>query len=222
MLTGGQDTVGLRVPSHPLAQDLLSRFVAAGGSAVAAPSANRFGRVSPTTAAAVLEELDSNLLPGDRILDGGACLIGVESTIIDCTGVAPSVARPGAISADMIYRATSITPMPFLSQIRVSGALESHYAPQARVAIDVEANPGDGFIALSDHPTPPGAIRLVDATTVDELAQQLYDGLRRADHLGIARIVALAPDGEGIAEAVRDRLHRASGQKKSGRTTPLR
>jgi len=219
LLTGGQDTVGLRVPSHPLAQDLLSRFAAAGGSAVAAPSANRFGRVSPTTAAAVLEELDSTLCLGDRVLDGGACTIGVESTIIDCTGAAPSIARPGAISADMIYRATDIKPTPFLSQIRVSGALESHYAPQARVVIDDEANPGDGFIALSDHPTPPGAIRLVQAKTVEEFAQQLYGGLRKGDNLGIARIVALAPDGEGFAEAVRDRLHRASSQKKSGKTT---
>jgi L-threonylcarbamoyladenylate synthase len=103
-VTGGQDTVGVRVPNHPVALGLLEAFAKAGGKGVAAPSANRFGNVSPTTAHAVLKELGAYLSDKDQVLDGGACEIGVESTIIDCTGVAPLILRPGAITSEMIFR----------------------------------------------------------------------------------------------------------------------
>ena len=101
-ITGGQDTVGLRVPAHPIALALIKEFIALGGYGIAAPSANRFGAVSPTTAQAVEEELAAFLHEDDLILDGGACLVGVESTIIDCTGPTPMVLRLGAITPLMI------------------------------------------------------------------------------------------------------------------------
>ena len=211
LVTGGQDTVGIRVPSHPLAQELLLEFASAGGSgAVAAPSANRFGRVSPTTAEAVRAELAHRLNPGDHILDGGACAIGLESTIVDCTGDRPSIARPGAVTSAMVERATGLEPVPFTHHVRVSGALKSHYAPRAELVIDSEARPGDGFIALSTHPTPPGAHRLLTPADAEAFAFGLYEALREGDRRGLSRVVAILPDGDGLAAAVRDRLSRAA------------
>ena len=101
-VTGGQDTVGIRVPAHPVALGLLEAFALVGGRGVAAPSANRFGNVSPTTAQAVADELNDYLGEMDQILDGGACDVGVESTIIDCTGEVPRILRPGAVTVAMI------------------------------------------------------------------------------------------------------------------------
>jgi L-threonylcarbamoyladenylate synthase len=107
-VTGGQDTVGVRVPDHPVALGMLEAFTRAGGKGVAAPSANRFGNVSPTTAAAVVAELSDYLADSDQILDGGACDVGVESTIIDCTGATPRILRPGAVTAQMIAQSTGL------------------------------------------------------------------------------------------------------------------
>ena len=136
-VTGGQDTVGVRVPDHVVALALLEAFEKAGGKGVAAPSANRFGNVSPTTAAAVVEELVNYLSKDDLVLDGGACSVGVESTIIDCTGLLPRVLRPGAISTAMIEEVTGLRTMSVNGgdSIRVSGSLENHYAPAARVLL---------------------------------------------------------------------------------------
>jgi L-threonylcarbamoyladenylate synthase len=210
LVTGGQNTVGLRVPSHPLAQDLLHAFAEQGGSGVAAPSANRFGRVSPTSAEAVRSELGTHLQSGDLVLEGGPCEIGLESTIIDCTGEFPAIARPGAITRDMIRSVTGLDPVPFTHEIRVSGGLAQHYAPRATVVLDGEPQPGDGLIALSSHPTPEGVTRLLEAADAWHYAKGLYGALRTADDLGLTRICALAPEGDGIAEAIRDRLSRAS------------
>ena len=134
-VTGGQDTVGVRVPAHPVALGLLEAFVAAGGKGVAAPSANRFGNVSPTTANAVAAELGDYLADGDQILDGGACDVGVESTIIDCTGDTPKILRPGAITVEMIEQSTGLTVVGSVEEpeIRVSGSLDSHYSPAAKL-----------------------------------------------------------------------------------------
>ena len=210
LVTGGQGSVGLRVPSHPVAQGLLHAFVTQGGSGIAAPSANRFGRVSPTTADAVRSELGPYLQPGDRVLEGGLCQIGLESTIIDCTGERPAVARPGAITHQMIRDVTGLDPVAFSGHIRVSGTLTSHYAPRARVTLDATPHPGDGLIALSSHPTPEGVIRLLTAESIEHYARELYVALRRGDELGLSRIVAWTPEGDDLAVAVRDRLSRAS------------
>jgi L-threonylcarbamoyladenylate synthase len=208
-VTGGQDTVGVRVPDHVVALALLEAFEKAGGKGVAAPSANRFGHVSPTTAAAVVEELADYLSKNDLVLDGGACAVGVESTIIDCTGALPAVLRPGAISGALIEECTGLKITQSESEIRVSGSLENHYAPAARVLLGDSPMPGQGFIAYSHIKTPERAIRLASPDNDDEFAHILYSALREADNQGLSEVVVMQPVGEGIAIAIRDRLARA-------------
>ena len=209
-ITGGQDTVGVRVPNHVGALALLEAFEKAGGKGVAAPSANRFGQVSPTTAAAVIEELGDFLSKDDLVLDGGACDVGVESTIIDCIGAAPSLLRSGAISIAMIEECTGIKTTQSDKEIRVSGSLENHYAPIAKVILCENAIPGQGFIALAAIETPKGVIRLAAPSDDDEFARILYSALRDADARGLAEVVVVQPTGTGIAVAIRDRLSRAA------------
>jgi len=210
-VTGGQDTVGVRVPNHPVALGLLEAFARAGGKGVAAPSANRFGNVSPTTANAVSDELSDYLAGSDVILDGGACTIGVESTIIDCTGDVPKILRPGAITEEMIEHSTGLDVLDADGvAIRVSGSLESHYSPIAKVVLDQSPLAGQGFIAMADVATTAGAIRLAAPTTHDEFARVLYSALRAADEQGLSTVVVAQPDGNGIAIAIRDRLMRAA------------
>jgi L-threonylcarbamoyladenylate synthase len=212
-ITGGQETVGVRVPAHPLALGLLKAFHEAGGLGIAAPSANRFGAVSPTTADAVQEELESYMTDTDLILDGGPSLVGVESTIIDCTGDAPRILRLGAITQEMIEETTGLVVMDATSaqsDIRVSGSLESHYSPKAKVILDVVAVAGDGLIAPDQIPTPNGVIRLMAPSTNEQYARDLYRALRLADQKGLEVVVALQPGGDGLAAAIRDRLQRAA------------
>ena len=209
-ITGGQETVGLRVPDHTVALALLSEFSKLGGKGIAAPSANRFGHVSPTTAAAVKEELSDYLQAEDLILDGGPSLVGVESTIIDCTQSAPRILRPGAITIEMIEEVTSVKIASEGEEIRVSGSLENHYAPRAKVLLDAEAKSGEGLIALADFPTPSGAIRLATPKNSEEFARFMYSALREADTRGLEKVVVIAPRGDGIEIAIRDRLERAS------------
>ena len=210
-VTGGQDTVGIRVPAHPVALGLLEAFARVGGRGVAAPSANRFGNVSPTTAQAVSDELNDYLSDTDQILDGGACDVGVESTIIDCTGVAPKILRPGAITQEMIEHSTGLDVVDAEGvAIRVSGSLDSHYSPQASVVLDQSPISGQGFIAMSGEATPDGVMRLAAPQTHDEFARVLYSSLRSADEQGLATVVVQQPQGDGIAIAIRDRLKRAA------------
>jgi L-threonylcarbamoyladenylate synthase len=210
-VTGGQDTVGVRVPAHPVALGLLEAFARVGGKGVAAPSANRFGNVSPTTALAVSDELSDYLSDSDQILDGGACDVGVESTIIDCTGVAPRILRPGAITQEMIEYSTGLDVLDADGvAIRVSGSLDSHYSPQAKVVLDQSPKAGQGFIAMSDVATPDGVVRLAAPQTHVEFARVLYSSLRAADEQGLATVVVQQPQGDGIAIAIRDRLKRAA------------
>ena len=211
-VTGNQDSVGLRVPNHPVALELLKAFVQLGGKGVAAPSANRFGKVSPTTAKAVSDELGQFLEPVDLILDGGSSEVGIESTIIDCRGAAPKILRPGSVTVEMIEQVTNLVLDESESSLRVSGALENHYAPKARVVLDEPASSGDGFIAMSNVETPQGVIRLAAPANLDEYARVLYQSLREADQQSLARVVAWQPTGNGIAIAIRDRLRRASNQ----------
>jgi len=210
-ITGSQETVGIRVPAHAVALGLLNEFHKIGGLGIAAPSANRFGQVSPTTAEAVAEELSEYLNPNDRILDGGPSLVGVESTIIDCTHNAPRILRLGAITKEMIETCTglSVTENPD-TEIRASGMLGNHYAPKATVVLDVLAEPGEGLIAPVAIPTPNGVIRLASPGTVEQYARDLYAALRLGDSKGLSKIVALQPEGEDLAAAIRDRLQRAS------------
>ena len=211
-VTGGQDTVGVRVPNHPVALGLLEAFVRAGGKGVAAPSANRFGNVSPTTAQAVSDELGDYLAGGDQILDGGSCDVGVESTIIDCTGDVPKILRPGAITAQMIAESTGLEVVGAVeeSAIRVSGSLEAHYAPAATVVLDQSPVAGQGFIAMADVVAGVGVVRLAAPKTHDEFARVLYSALRAADEQGLETVVVEQPMGDGIAIAIRDRLKRAA------------
>jgi L-threonylcarbamoyladenylate synthase len=211
-VTGGQDTVGVRVPNHPVALGLLEAFAAAGGKGVAAPSANRFGNVSPTTANAVAAELGDYLADGDQILDGGACDVGVESTIIDCTGDEPKILRPGAITVEMIEQSTGLRVIGSVEEpeIRVSGSLDSHYAPEATVVLDQSPTAGQGFIAMADVVAAEGVVRLAAPRTHEEFAQVLYAALRAADEQGLSTVVVQQPVGDGIAIAIRDRLKRAA------------
>jgi L-threonylcarbamoyladenylate synthase len=209
-ITGGQDTVGLRVPNHVIALALLNEFKKIGGKGVAAPSANRFGHVSPTTAQAVSDELSEYLAPEDLLLDGGPSLVGVESTIIDCTTESPKILRPGAITEEMIEAATAIDISYDATEIRVSGSLENHYSPNAQVLLDIAPEKGDGFIALASMATPDGVIRLASPQSNEEFARILYTSLRSADQQSLSRVVVHQPSGDDISVAIRDRLLRAS------------
>ena len=213
-VTGNQDTVGIRVPNQTLALQLLTEFSKIGGKGIAAPSANRFGQVSPTTAEAVREEIGAYLDANDSILDGGPCAVGVESTIIDCTGSNPRILRPGAITEAMIKEVTGLDLLTSEStEIRVSGSLENHYAPEAQVLLDETPQPGDGFIALADIPTPEGVIRLAEPKSDESFAHLLYSALREGDAKELKRIIVHQPAGNGIAIAIRDRLKRAAAGK---------
>ena len=209
-ITGGQNTVGVRVPDHVVVLALLEAFEKVGGKGVAAPSANRFGHVSPTTATAVIEELGEYLSKDDVVLDGGACAVGVESTIIDCTSGTPKVLRPGAISVAMIEECTGLKTTESDLSIRVSGSLDNHYAPSAKVLLCEVPIAGQGFIAHSSIDTPEGVIRLASPSDDEEFARILYAALRDADARGLAEVVVVQPIGIGIAVAIRDRLARAA------------
>ncbi|MFZ9876287.1 MAG: L-threonylcarbamoyladenylate synthase [Candidatus Nanopelagicales bacterium] len=209
-VTGSQDTVGIRIPNNELALSLLSEFKKIGSGAIVAPSANKFGKVSPTTYEHVYQELSKDLSKDDLILDGGQSQIGVESTIIDCTKEFPSVLRPGAILNEMINEVIELDLNKSTDQIRVSGSFKSHYAPNAKVLLDQMAEPGDGFIALNNVPTPVGAIRLNSPSNIEEFTKYIYADLRKADELKLTRVVVIQPEGSGLAVALRDRLKKAS------------
>lgn len=211
-ITGNQNTVGLRVPNQSIALALLKEFEALGGKGIAAPSANRFGAVSPTTAQAVKDELENYLdQSNDIILDGGPCQVGVESTIIDCTSQTPQILRLGAITKEMIQESTGLLVIEEApTDIRVSGSLESHYSPNAKVVLDTFPTSGEGFIAIDSIQTPPGAIRLAAPSSIEGFARDLYSALRFADAQGLTKVCVIQPEGSGLAAAIRDRLKRAA------------
>ena len=210
-ITGGQNTVGVRIPDHPIALSLLNSFYLMGGKGVAAPSANRFGHVSPTSAEAVSDEIGEFLTSSDMILDGGECQVGVESTIIDCTAGIPAILRPGAITKKMIEESVKmkISEKSKPSNIQVSGMLEKHYSPKSTVLLDQTPVAGQGFLALSNEETPLGVVRLAAPINIEEFARVLYQSLRRADELNLHSLVVRQPEGEGLALAIRDRLAKA-------------
>jgi L-threonylcarbamoyladenylate synthase len=217
-ITGSQDNVGIRIPSHTVALALLKEFEDQGGLGVAAPSANRFGAVSPTTATAVEIELADYLSKNDQILDGGPCLVGVESTIINCTQNKPSILRPGAVTKEMIEDTLGITIDLDTSnsesiQIQAPGLLESHYAPKAKVFLTGSPTLGDGFIALDSVTTPAGAVRIAAPKTNEEFARVLYEAFRLADFKGLRKLFVIPPTGDGIAVAINDRLDKSAFEK---------
>ena len=211
-ITGNQNTVGLRVPNQSIALALLKEFQALGCKGIAAPSANRFGAVSPTTAQAVKDELENYLdQTNDIILDGGPCQVGVEYTIIDCTSQTPQILRLGAITKEMIQESTGLLVIDEAqTDIRVSGSLESHYSPSATVVLDTYPQSGEGFIAIDSIQTPPGAVRLAAPSSIEGFARELYSALRFADAQGLTKVCVIQPQGPGLAAAIRDRLKRAA------------
>ena len=213
-ITGGQSNVGLRVPSHSIAHQLLIEFEKLGGIGIAAPSANRFGSVSPTNIFAVQDELEKYLTRFDILLNGGQCDIGVESTIIDCTGNNPIILRPGSITFDMVSACTDlkINTTTLLDTIRFPGGLRSHYSPKAQIALGEIPQLGDGFLALAEIKTPIGCIRLAQPKSANEFAQVLYSSFRLADQKGIKKVIVIPPTDHGISVAIRDRLEKASAK----------
>jgi len=218
-ITGGQDTVGIRIPDNSLALGFLEAFHKLGGEGIAAPSANRFGHVSPTTAEAVQEELGNYLSETDLVLDDGPSEVGLESTIIDCTEDLPRILRPGAITIEMIEEVTGLKVLnssdsksiDFKQEnIRVSGSLKNHYAPKAKVFLDQRPLEGSGLIANESIETPDGVIRLAAPKSVEEFARVLYTALREGDHQNLESIYIVQPTGDGLAMAIRDRLSRSA------------
>ena len=211
-ITGGQDTVGLRVPSDPIALALIQEFEKISDSAIAAPSANRFGQVSPTSGSDVLEELGQFLSDEDQILDGGNSTIGIESTIIDCTDEQPTILRNGAVTKADIAIELGIEGLENRknSKIKFSGSFEKHYAPKCKVIIDSQEIAGAGFLALSDVETPSGMVRLASPKTAEDFARILYSTFRAADQSGLVSMVVSEPKGEGLSVAIRERLEKAS------------
>jgi L-threonylcarbamoyladenylate synthase len=218
-ITGGQDTVAVRVPGSPVTRAVLRELAALKDDpavAIAAPSANRFGRVSPTTAQHAAAEIGELLDNNDVLLDAGPCDVGVESTIVDCTSEAPVILRPGKVTAQEIAEATGLV-LGERSQVRAPGTLAAHYAPHARVRLIDENElsaltfaPGTGVIALAVVSTPVGAVRLCAPHSIEEYAACLYRALREADSLKLTHVIAVPPSGDGLAEAIRDRLQRAA------------
>lgn len=217
-VTGGLDTVALRVPDHPVALKLLRAF----GGGIAAPSANRYGQVSPTSAEDVREELRDSV---DLILDGGRCSIGIESTIVDLSTGVPRILRPGKISQEELCRVLgSSLATPSNTPASYPGNKPSHYAPRARVILaswdDVEEHLEEwrqrgervGLLASRLPKVLPESITWLRLTEgVEEQAHELYRSLREADHLGLQVLVAVMPEELGIGHAIRDRLRRAAG-----------
>lgn len=217
-VTGGLDTVGLRVPDQPLALRLLRAF----GRGIAAPSANRFGNVSPTTAADVRADLGADV---DVILDGGRCAVGVESTIVDCSGDGPAILRLGGLPREQVEEiAGSPVPVRDDSTARAPGTLRSHYAPNAKVVLvaapEVAARATEllsegkrvGVLAPSDIDALPAAMVVLEPPgDAAEYARVLYSRLREADRQGLDVLLVVAPPEKGIGAAVTDRLRRAAG-----------
>jgi L-threonylcarbamoyladenylate synthase len=216
-VTGGQDTVALRVPSHPVAQALLARF----GRGVAAPSANRHGRVSPTCAAHVRDELGEHF---GLVLDGGDCEVGLESTIVACEAGRVSLLRPGRITLADLERVVGPVQAAGASAPRVPGSMRSHYAPATPVELVAAGSlerrcargTGAGSIAvLARRPRPAGARVLAWHSAprdADGYGRQLYAALRSLDASGAAMILVERVPEDASWAAIRDRLERASAQ----------
>ena len=217
-ITGNQETVALRIPSHPLALEIINQLGVITNNpcaGIAAPSANRFGKVSPTTLEHAIQELSDYLDDSDAGVNGGSASIGIESTIIDCTGESPIILRSGAITAHDIESIAALSESDN-STVRAPGMLASHYAPTATVKVvnavsDIEVGATDTcLLAPSDVITPIGITRIGSPRDAHEYAQILYAALRESDQLHATVVYVIPPEGPGIAAAVRDRISRAA------------
>ena len=216
-ITAGQNTVAVRVPNHSLVQQVLSQLQQHGINGLVAPSANKFGHVSPTTAQHVSDDLGDYLEShGDAILDGGPSEVGIESTLVLATGNIPVILRPGAIGVNDIEKITGLVPQANHSEsIKISGNLASHYSPMAQVEIITSTDSiGDmkpaGLIALDDIETPAHLVRLAAPATSIEFAADLYSAMRNADALGLSHIYVVIPEGDAMSDALMDRVSRAA------------
>jgi len=204
-VTGGLGTVGLRVPAHAIALALIERS----GVGLAAPSANRFGAVSPTTAEHVRRDIGDRLDPRrDVILDGGPCPIGVESTIVDCASSPPQILRAGGVPVEDIRRLLAGAVADASGPSRASGMLASHYAP--RCAVRLVDSPDDA-LALRAGTVGAEILDLTDDLVV--YARELYARLRDADDRGVSTLIAVLPPAEGLGHAIRDRLTKAAAPR---------
>jgi L-threonylcarbamoyladenylate synthase len=203
-VTGGRDTVGLRVPAQPLALELLTAF----GGGLAAPSANRFGHVSPTTASAVAADLGDDV---DLVLDGGPCPVGVESTIVELAGGPPTVLRPGAVTVAELEDALGRVVLPPDGLSRAPGMLSSHYAPNAVVEIVA----AEAVAARVEELRQRGkrVVTITPSADLGDDARNLYARLRDADAQGADVVLAVLPDDAGLGAAIADRLRKAAGPR---------
>jgi L-threonylcarbamoyladenylate synthase len=201
-VTGGRDTVAIRVPSHPMAQDLLTRV----NSGVVAPSANKFGKVSPTTANHVLDDLGDDV---DLVLDGGVCAVGIESTIVECTEVF-QVLRPGYITTDAIGRCVGTIPEGASGSSRAPGMLSSHYAPTARVLLVDSMQ--QAFETMREWSSTK-KVCILQFDDVDMFAESLYDELRKADQEHHDIVIAVRAPNSGLGIAINDRLSKAAADR---------
>jgi L-threonylcarbamoyladenylate synthase len=207
-VTGGRDTVGVRVPGHELAR----RTIELAGVPVAAPSANRFGAVSPTTAGHVLDDLADRLdLDRDCVLDGGPSPIGVESTIVDCTVDPPQLLRVGAVTRDEVAELLGAPVADARGPARASGMLASHYAPRCEVRLVDHRDDAEALAAGTR------AARIIDHDDLGRYAASLYDELRRADADGVRTVIAVLPPAAGLGLAIRDRLTKAAAPRPTAR-----
>jgi L-threonylcarbamoyladenylate synthase len=216
---GGQASIGLRVPSHPVAQALLAEFERLGGLGVAAPSANRFGRVSPTRASHVIDDLGDD---APMVLDGGASEVGLESTIVDLSRERPALLRPGGLGAAPLEAVLGVTlSAPGADAPRASGTLAAHYSPRTPIVLCQAARIGERLAALErrglrcvawsrTRPASPAAAWEPAFEDERAFAHALYDTLRRLDRAGFDRIVIEQPPGTPAWAAVTDRLGRAA------------
>ncbi len=200
-VTGGRDTVAIRVPSHPIAIALLTEV----DTAVVAPSANLFGKVSPTRAEHVANDLGDAV---DIVLDGGPCSVGVESTIVECVGDSVNILRPGAILRSEIEEVVGVDVGGTDGESRAPGMLVSHYAPNASVRLFSSIS--DALQEAEKLTEQHIAFTVIWHDDIREYAEHMYADLRHADELGHSVVLAVLPHGDGMAEAVRDRLQKAA------------
>ena len=212
LISGGQENIGLRIPNNECALQLLRTFENLGGMGVVAPSANKFGSVSPTSSEDVEQELGHLLGKDDLVLNGGQCKLGIESTIVNCLGTKPKILRPGFITENMIEKIIEIASYENQSKnvIKHPGDFKNHYAPKTPVYLNSVASSGDGLIALETVETPENVVRLSSPKSLEEFASNLYKSFRKADQIKLTRIVVILNDQNPIADAIRDRVFKAS------------
>lgn len=204
IVTGGQKTIGLRVPNHPMALELLKKF----GGGIAAPSANRFTKVSPTTAQHVADDLKDSV---DLILDGGPCEVGIESTIIDLSSKNISILRPGAVTAEDLKNILGFeVPLATKSEVKAPGQHEVHYSPQAKIILAQESEVDEVKEKLKKQNITHVKVWKTAQNNLNQMAKALYNEFRNADTQKIEVLIVIPPTNSGIGIAINDRLKRAA------------